>query len=146
MYGARIARVPTPSTWKHSPVKSRDTVVVIGAILILAVAGFTILADGNSAIAAGDDLVVGIAASGVTPYVHGAIEAAATAGAATAFLTCGRADPDAELVVRLETGPAVLAGPTRPQARPPTKLVLNMIPTGAIAPTARRRATRVRVH
>lgn len=87
-----------------------------------------------SAMAPGpEDLVVGIAASGITPYVHGALEAARRAGAATALITAGNpADPPADHVIRLDTGPEVLAGSTRMKAGTATKVVLNMISTGAM--------------
>ncbi len=80
-----------------------------------------------------EDLVVGIAASGITPYVHGALEAARAAGAGTALITAGRpVDPPADHVVRLDTGPEVLAGSTRLKAGTATKMVLNMISTAAM--------------
>ncbi len=80
-----------------------------------------------------EDLVVGIAASGITPYVHGALAAARDAGAATALITAGNPDnPPAEHVIRLKTGPEVLAGSTRMKAGTATKIVLNMISTGAM--------------
>ncbi len=79
------------------------------------------------------DTVVGIAASGVTPYVHGALRAARRAGAVTALVTAG--DPDrvvADHVIRLQTGPEVLAGSTRMKAGTATKMALNMISTAAM--------------
>jgi len=79
------------------------------------------------------DLVVGIAASGVTPYVHGALAAASEAGAATALVTAGDpAGAEVGTVVRLETGPEILAGSTRLKAGTATKMVLNMITTAAM--------------
>jgi N-acetylmuramic acid 6-phosphate etherase len=84
------------------------------------------------------DLVVGIAASGVTPYVRGALAAAREAGARTALITAGDSrDACVDVVVRLETGPEVLAGSTRMKAGTATKLVLNMISTGAMVRTGR---------
>lgn len=80
-----------------------------------------------------NDLLVGIAASGVTPWVAGAIDQARSAGARTAFVTCGEAAPDrADVVISLRTGPEILAGSTRMKAGTATKLVLNMISTGAM--------------
>jgi N-acetylmuramic acid 6-phosphate etherase len=80
-----------------------------------------------------EDLIVGIAASGITPYVHGALAAARTSGAATALITAGNPEnPPADHVIRLETGPEVLAGSTRMKAGTATKIVLNMISTGAM--------------
>jgi N-acetylmuramic acid 6-phosphate etherase len=82
---------------------------------------------------AAGDLVVGIAASGVTPYVRGALEAARDLGARRALVTAG--DPtgaQAEVVVALRTGPEVIAGSTRMKAGTATKLVLNMVSTAAM--------------
>lgn len=84
------------------------------------------------------DLVIGIAASGVTPYVRGALTAAAAAGAGTALVTAG--DPTgarADIVIRLATGPEVLAGSTRLKAGTATKIVLNLISTAAMVRTGR---------
>jgi N-acetylmuramic acid 6-phosphate etherase len=96
---------------------------------------------GASAIAAldpgPDDVVIGIAASGVTPWVRGVLVTARAAGAKTAFVTAGEPSVAADVVVRIETGPEVLAGSTRLKAGTATKLVLNMISTGAMVRTGR---------
>lgn len=79
----------------------------------------------------GLDTVIGLTAGGTTPYPLGAIEIAHTRGALTALVTCGSV-PDglaADHVIRLDTGPEVLAGSTRLKAGTATKLVLNMIST-----------------
>jgi N-acetylmuramic acid 6-phosphate etherase len=82
------------------------------------------------------DVVVGIAASGTTPYVRAALAHARTLGAATVILACS---PPPEEVVREAdvailpvTGPEVVTGSTRLKAGTATKLVLNMITTGAM--------------
>lgn len=82
------------------------------------------------------DFVVGIAASGTTPYVHGALEHAAKLGARTAILACS---PPPDAIVELVdvaivpiTGPEVVTGSTRMKAGTATKLVLNTITTGAM--------------
>ena len=77
------------------------------------------------------DTLLGIAAGGTTPYVHGAIEWARAQGALTAFLTCAPNAPSgaAEHVLAIDTGPEVLTGSTRMKAGTATKLVLNMITT-----------------
>ncbi len=83
-----------------------------------------------------DDVVLGIAAGGTTPWVHGALARASQRGAATVFLACvSSADaPDrADLSIRVLTGPEVLAGSTRLKAGTATKLVLNRITTIAMA-------------
>jgi N-acetylmuramic acid 6-phosphate etherase len=82
------------------------------------------------------DVVVGIAASGTTPYVRGALGRAQTLGAATALVTC--TDPPAELVrtcdqvIVVRVGPEAVTGSTRLKAGTATKLVLNTITTGAM--------------
>lgn len=84
------------------------------------------------------DTVAGIAASGTTPYTRAAVAWARAAGAKTAFLCCNpRADIAADHVIRLDTGPEVLVGSTRLKAGTATKLVLNMISTGAMALSGR---------
>lgn len=82
------------------------------------------------------DLVVGIAASGTTPYVRAALSQAQTLGAKTVLLTC--ADPPALLrdtcdeCIVLRVGPEVVTGSTRMKAGTATKLALNTITTGAM--------------
>ncbi len=82
------------------------------------------------------DFVLGIATSGTTPYVHGAVDRALELGARTGFLMCTH--PPAELVERLDVviaplvGPEVITGSTRMKAGTATKLVLNTITTGAM--------------
>lgn len=83
-------------------------------------------------LAVGDrDSVIGITAGGTTPYPLGALHIARTLGALTALVTCGIVPEGhaAKHVIRLETGPEVLAGSTRLKAGTATKLVLNMIST-----------------
>ncbi len=81
-----------------------------------------------------DDVVVGIATSGVTPYVFGALEEARSAGAATVFLCCVPDREDtvaADVTIRPLVGPEVVTGSTRMKAGTATKLVLNSITTSA---------------
>ncbi len=82
------------------------------------------------------DVVVGIAASGTTPYVRAALERARTLGAATVLLACSDPPPavagGCDLVVVLRVGPEALAGSTRLKAGTATKLALNTITTGAM--------------
>jgi N-acetylmuramic acid 6-phosphate etherase len=79
-----------------------------------------------------DDVVVGIAAGGTTPYVVGAIRLAKARGAATALVTCVRVPPPegCDELVFLDTGPEVLTGSTRLKAVSAPKLALNAISTG----------------
>ena len=78
------------------------------------------------------DVVMAIATGGTTPYVHGAIARARERGARTIFLSCVPFDqvPDeADVSIRVLTGPEVLTGSTRLKAGTATKMVLNMITT-----------------
>ena len=80
------------------------------------------------------DVVVGIAASGRTPYVLGALGHARTVGALTAAVVCSAGGPvaaAADLPIEVVPGPEVLTGSTRLKAGTATKLVLNMLSTGA---------------
>jgi N-acetylmuramic acid 6-phosphate etherase len=79
-----------------------------------------------------DDVVVGIAASGRTPYVAGALRAARDVGATTALITSNPQPPLAELadlLVVADTGPEVIAGSTRMKAATAQKLILNSLST-----------------
>lgn len=83
----------------------------------------------------GLDSLVGIAASGRTPYVLGAMAHARGVGALTIALTCveGSAMADiADIAITPVTGPEVLTGSTRMKAGTATKLVLNMLSTGVM--------------
>jgi len=85
-----------------------------------------------------NDFLVGITASGSTPYVLAAIDFARKRGADVALLCCNPGLPDtAPLVIAIDTGPESLAGSTRLKAGTATKLVLNMISTGAMALSGR---------
>lgn len=80
------------------------------------------------------DCVVGIAAGGTTPYVHGALQYAQKQGAGTVFLTCvPDVEAAADITIRVLTGPEVLTGSTRLKAGTATKLVLNMLTTISFA-------------
>lgn len=81
------------------------------------------------------DVVVGIAASGVTPFVRAALDAARRRKAATVLVTCNPrvSRRAARVVVALATGPEVLAGSTRLAAGTATKLVLNTLTTASFA-------------
>ncbi|MBI3760171.1 MAG: N-acetylmuramic acid 6-phosphate etherase, partial [Deltaproteobacteria bacterium] len=78
------------------------------------------------------DVVFGIAAGGTTPFVHGALQQAHSAGAATVFLACvprEQADDEADISIRVLTGPEVVTGSTRLKAGIATRMVLNQIST-----------------
>lgn len=83
-----------------------------------------------------DDFVIGIAASGTTPYVHAALTRAAALGARTGMIACS-ALPQAvvdlvDVAIVPIVGPEVVTGSTRMKAGTATKLVLNIITTGAM--------------
>jgi N-acetylmuramic acid 6-phosphate etherase len=81
------------------------------------------------------DVVVGIAASGRTPYVVGALEYAASVGAATIALACSRGSAIgsvADWAIEVPVGPEALTGSTRLKAGTAQKLVLNMISTASM--------------
>jgi N-acetylmuramic acid 6-phosphate etherase len=77
------------------------------------------------------DAVVGIAASGVTPFVRAALAEARRRGAFTALVTCNPSAPRAaaRVIIALGVGPEVLAGSTRLKAGTATKLTLNTLTT-----------------
>ena len=81
------------------------------------------------------DVVVGIAASGRTPFTVAAVEAARRAGAKTVAVTCNpgtELEDRAELAIVMETGPEVVCGSTRMKAGTAQKMALNMLSTGAM--------------
>ena len=81
------------------------------------------------------DVVVGITAGGTTPYVHGALHGARQRGALTIFIACVPAQQvavEADVDIRLLTGPEILAGSTRLKAGTATKLALNILSTGVM--------------
>lgn len=81
------------------------------------------------------DVVVGIAASGTTPYVLGALGLAQRRGAVTVGLTSNRRSPlakQAQIAIVAETGSEVLAGSTRMKAGTAQKMVLNMLSTASM--------------
>ncbi len=95
--------------------------------------------DGEAAMAQREvtqlDVVVGITAGGTTPFVHGAINAAKSRGATTVFIACVPSEQvsiEADVDIRLLTGPEILAGSTRLKAGTATKLALNILSTGVM--------------
>jgi N-acetylmuramic acid 6-phosphate etherase len=83
-----------------------------------------------------DDLLIGLSASSVTLFVHGALSQARELGARTVLVTCTASaslEKLADLVIALETGPEILTGSTRLKAGSATKAVLNAITTAAMA-------------
>jgi N-acetylmuramic acid 6-phosphate etherase len=83
----------------------------------------------------GADMVIGIAASGRTPYVLGGLAYAKELGCRTAAIVCNENSPmaaSAELAIEVSPGPECLTGSTRLKAGTCQKLILNMISTAAM--------------
>lgn len=82
------------------------------------------------------DFVIGIAASGSTPYVRAALEHAKSVQAVTAIIACSPPPPAtlaaADVAIVAVTGPEVVTGSTRMKAGTATKMILNTISTGAM--------------
>jgi N-acetylmuramic acid 6-phosphate etherase len=87
------------------------------------------------------DFVLGIATSGTTPYVHGALKRAKERGARTGFLLCTHPSEQIlasnDVVIAPLVGPEVITGSTRMKAGTATKIVLNTISTAAMVKTGR---------
>ncbi len=78
------------------------------------------------------DVVIGIATGGTTPFVHAALDRANQFGAKTVFIACVPIEqvPDnADVTIRILTGPEIVTGSTRLKAGTATKMTLNMIST-----------------
>jgi N-acetylmuramic acid 6-phosphate etherase len=86
------------------------------------------------------DVVIGVSASGMTPFVRGGLTSARAAGSRVIFVTC---DPRSELqafvdlTIAPQVGPEVIAGSTRLKAGTATKIVLNMLTTAAMILTGK---------
>lgn len=81
------------------------------------------------------DVVCGLAASGRTPYVHGALKAAQDLGATTIFVTTvprRQLEISADVIIDVPVGPEVIMGSTRMKSATAQKMILNMITTGAM--------------
>ena len=82
-----------------------------------------------------NDIVVGIATGGTTPFVHGALSQANNIGAATIFLCCNpdiTPSDDVDVIIRPLTGPEVITGSTRMKAGTATKIILNTLTTASM--------------
>ena len=89
-----------------------------------------------------DDVIVGISASGRTPYVIGGLGAGANVASATVLVTCNADSPlarAADIPIVVDVGPEILAGSSRLKAGTATKLVLNMLSTAAMIRSGRTR-------
>ncbi len=92
------------------------------------------------------DAVVGISASGRTPYTIAALEAAAERGALTVAVACARGGPlerSATLVIHPAVGPEMVAGSTRLAAGSATKTILDILTTGAMVRLGRVHGSRM---
>lgn len=80
-----------------------------------------------------NDVLVGIAASATTPYVESALSYAQKKGSGRILVTCNTADtPVPDIIISLLVGPEAIVGSTRMKAGTATKMVLNMLTTGAM--------------
>lgn len=82
-----------------------------------------------------DDVLCGLAASGRTPYVLGALKEARESGAFTIFVTtvpAAQSPAEADIIIDIPVGPEVIMGSTRMKSATAQKMVLNMITTGAM--------------
>lgn len=126
-----------PPTFRTDPQQVQGLIAGGEAALSRAVEG----AEDNEALAVSDleaqrlgpdDMVIGIAASGKTPYVRAGLRFAHAQGACTALIACTpleQTDPAVQHWVLLLSGPEILSGSTRLKAGTVTKMVLNMIST-----------------
>ncbi len=92
------------------------------------------------------DVVVGIAASGTTPYVIGGLKAAAKNGLVTACITCNAGSPlavEAQYPIEVVVGPEVVTGSSRMKAGTAQKLVLNMLSTTSMIQLGRVRGNKM---
>lgn len=128
-----------PPTFQSEPRQVQGRIAGGPAALLRALEGVEdALAQGRAAVddVEPHDVVFGIAASGRTPWVHAALARARELGAATIFLACvpfELAPDEADVSIRVVTGPEVLTGSTRLKAGTATKLVLNRVSTLAFA-------------
>ncbi|MBP1634473.1 MAG: murQ 2 [Acidobacteria bacterium] len=86
------------------------------------------------------DVVIGVSASGMTPFVRGALSRSRKAGARIIFVTCfpgTELQTFVDLTIAPAVGPEVIAGSTRLKAGTATKIVLNMLTTGAMVRTGK---------
>lgn len=82
-----------------------------------------------------NDITIGLAASGRTPYVHGALKKAAKLGSRTILVTTvsgDQIDLDVDVLVDVPVGPEVIMGSTRMKSATAQKMILNMFTTGAM--------------
>lgn len=129
--------VECPPTFQSEPRQVRGLIAGGREAMFTAVEGAEDSRDGGArdvdeARVSARDVVLGIAAGGTTPYVHGALERARERGATTVLLACVPREevPDgADLSARLVVGAELLQGSTRLKAGTVTKLALNAITT-----------------
>ena len=130
-----------PPTFGSDPEMVEGIIAGGDAALTRAAEGAEDLAEGaradlDAAAVSARDFVLGIAASGTTTYVRAGLEHANTLGATTGILACSPPAPElldsVDVAIVPLTGPEVITGSTRLKAGTATKMVLNMISTGAM--------------
>ena len=90
------------------------------------------------------DVVIGISTSGAAQYVKSSIEFGKSIGAKTVYLICNEKpylSANADVVIKVDTGPEVITGSTRMKAGTATKMVLNMISTATMVRWAKSTVT-----
>lgn len=129
-----------PPTFCTPPEMVQGIIAGGAEALVRSSEGLEDLADGGAGAIADHnirdlDVVVGIAAGGTTPYVHGALAEARKRGAKTIFIACvpqEQVKSEVDVDIRLLVGAEVLAGSTRLKAGTVTKLALNILSTGTM--------------
>jgi N-acetylmuramic acid 6-phosphate etherase len=129
-----------PPTFNSPPEQVLGIIAGGQAALVRAVEGAedhpeTGAADLAAVAVSGRDCVVGIATSGRTPYVIGGLEYARSKGAYAVGFTCNAnasLAPACDLVIAPVVGPEIISGSTRLKSGTATKMVLNMLTTGAM--------------
>lgn len=130
-----------PPTFGIDPEMIQGVIAGGYAALVIAQEGAEDLPEGGAAAmdergVGPQDFVLGIATSGSTPFVHGALARAREVGARTGFLLCTYPTEELtrthDVVIAPLVGPEVITGSTRMKAGTATKLVLNTITTGAM--------------
>ena len=129
-----------PPTYQASPERVQGFIAGGDKALRTAVEGAEDYAEDGSKLVdeltvTSQDVIMGIATSGVTPFVLGALNRAKELGSRTIFLTCAdrnHIDINVDVLISVPVGPEVVTGSTRMKSGTATKMVLNMITTTAM--------------
>src|SRR4030067_912439 len=139
-FGALLTEQRNPKSMRLDVISTREVVALINEedASVAAAALEDDAPRGARGLASRDpqarDVVVGLAASGRTPYVMGALQRAREAGAATVAICSNPGAPmiaSADIAIVAVTGPELLTGSTRMKAGTAQKMILNMLSTAA---------------